>query len=270
MKNLFRVLVVSLVFLMFSSISLAEDDYYAFPPQFYDLNSTISLLRDTKTSIARFGDGELDQILGQGETFQYPSPELAYRLREVLSSPHKNIIIGIPTELWFMEGLTEKEKKWWSNCRVKFKPLLKEVLNKDQVYGPTNISHYSMHYTDEKTFDDYFSKVRSIWENKDIHLIHGEGIFDDFKFDIFDNVRTISYQKAPARNAFKEYKKILNAALKVDKNKLIIIILGPTATVLAYDLTLHGYQALDIGHVAKAYDWHKKNWKKIGLRNFFE
>ncbi|MBU4465609.1 MAG: DUF1792 domain-containing protein, partial [Actinobacteria bacterium] len=34
-----------------------------------------------------------------------------------------------------------------------------------------------------------------------------------------------------------------------------IAILGPTATVLAYDLHRAGYRALDLGHIAKSYDW---------------
>lgn len=38
----------------------------------------------------------------------------------------------------------------------------------------------------------------------------------------------------------------------------MIVVLGPTATVLAYDLAKAGYQALDIGHLGKAYDWLKR------------
>ena len=40
----------------------------------------------------------------------------------------------------------------------------------------------------------------------------------------------------------------------IDKAKLICITAGPTATVLAYDLAKLGYQAVDVGHLAKAYD----------------
>jgi len=38
---------------------------------------------------------------------------------------------------------------------------------------------------------------------------------------------------------------------------LILIALGPTATVLAYDLALIGYWAIDIGHVDLEYEWMK-------------
>ena len=59
-------------------------------------------------------------------------------------------------------------------------------------------------------------------------------------------------------NAFAEYDKILNQAKKIDKSKLVIIILGPTATVLAYDLAKQGYEAIDFGHIAKDYDFYRK------------
>ncbi len=140
--------------------------------------------------------------------------------------------------------------------------LLQSSIHEGYTYYPTNIAHFSWKTQSEKVIDDYFEKMRTIWQNKDIHLIHGKGIFDGFKYDIFDNAKSVTHQIAPAQNAFEEYDNILAEALKVDKNKLIIIILGPTATILAHDLSLNGYWALDLGHIAKAYDWHKRKVKK--------
>ena len=60
-------------------------------------------------------------------------------------------------------------------------------------------------------------------------------------------------------DAFSEYKNLLEKCSEIPKSDLVIIILGPTAKILAYDLALKGYQALDLGHVAKAYDWYMKN-----------
>ena len=59
----------------------------------------------------------------------------------------------------------------------------------------------------------------------------------------------------PSENAFEIYDKIYNEALKVDKNKMILLALGPTATVLAYDLYKAGYRTIDIGHVDIEYEW---------------
>lgn len=38
---------------------------------------------------------------------------------------------------------------------------------------------------------------------------------------------------------------------------MFLIAAGPTATILAYDLTLLGYQAVDIGHLANCYQEYK-------------
>ena len=53
------------------------------------------------------------------------------------------------------------------------------------------------------------------------------------------------------------------AILKVDINNLILISLGPTATVLAYDLTKLGYQAVDIGHADIMYELYLRNSTKM-------
>ena len=51
------------------------------------------------------------------------------------------------------------------------------------------------------------------------------------------------------------------------EEKLILIALGPTATVLAYDLSKFGYWAIDIGHVDMEYLWMKHKVKeKIPLK----
>ena len=47
-----------------------------------------------------------------------------------------------------------------------------------------------------------------------------------------------------------------------------MIALGPTATILAYDLAKAGYQALDIGHVDVEYEWFKMGaTSKVPLKN---
>ena len=54
-----------------------------------------------------------------------------------------------------------------------------------------------------------------------------------------------------------KYDKIKDTILHVaEMDDLICISLGPSATVLAYDLAKLGYQALDIGQIDNEYDWY--------------
>jgi len=72
----------------------------------------------------------------------------------------------------------------------------------------------------------------------------------------------------PPENSFDYYDIIFNEAVKIEKRKLILIVLGPTATILAYDLHNVGYQAIDIGHVDIEYEWFLRNaTEKIKIEN---
>lgn len=46
------------------------------------------------------------------------------------------------------------------------------------------------------------------------------------------------------------------------KNKLYLIALGHTATVLAYDMARLGFWAIDIGHVDIEYEWMRMGAKE--------
>ena len=72
--------------------------------------------------------------------------------------------------------------------------------------------------------------------------------------DLFDNCRSIERILGPAENAIDKYQQIIEETCKQSKNKLILIALGPTATVLAYELNRLGYQAVDIGHIDLIYE----------------
>lgn len=48
---------------------------------------------------------------------------------------------------------------------------------------------------------------------------------------------------------------------ETDRESLVLIALGATATVLSYDLAREGYQAIDIGHIDIEYEWFLRNAK---------
>lgn len=228
-------------------------------PNILDTQATIQKLCNEKMSLARFGDGELSLIQERDIPFQKSSPRLTSRLKEVLSSNNPKIGIAIPRVLYSAKGRrTQHNWEFWQQEGPQFRPLLDRYLNMKNVYYPTEVSLFSSYSSETEKFDAYFQSIRQIWQNKDIHLIYGKGIFDHLTYDIFDNAKSVSRQEAPSKDAFEQYEIILETALKVDPKKLIIIILGPTATILAYDLALQDYRALDLGHIAKSYDYWKK------------
>ena len=139
------------------------------------------------------------------------------------------------------------------------------------MYIPTEITQMYMHFNDYD-FHRYFEKIKDIWRNKDIVIVCGDGVFNNIENNIFDCASSIEYVYCPTTNAFAKYDEILSRLKQLDKSKLQILILGPTATVLAYDLHNLGYRVLDFGHIAKDYDAYCKKLVKnhANIEIFFD
>ena len=87
-------------------------------------------------------------------------------------------------------------------------------------------------------------------------LIEGEYVRSGVGNDLFGDAKSVRRIICPAKNAFEKYDEILNAILDfAEKDDLILISLGPTATVLAYDVYKAGYQAIDFGQLDNEYEW---------------
>ena len=98
--------------------------------------------------------------------------------------------------------------------------------------------------------------LKELWNNKDILFVEGNQTRLGVGNDLFDNAKSIKRILCPAENAFDVYDKILKTTLSYWHGELVILALGPTATVLASDLSKNGVQALDLGHVDIQYEWY--------------
>lgn len=227
-------------------------------PKIMSVDETLDILVNEKKSICRFGDGELSIVNGKGIPFQIFDEKLQKRLIEILQSSNNEVLIGLPRIAFYSkENTTDENKVFWRKKGEHFRNITLPWVDMNKQYYPTEVTlaySYYINYDMEK----YFAKFRKIWEDRDVVIITGKTVFDKITHNIFDNARSVEYIYGPSMNAFSEYDDILNKALEIDKNKIVISILGPTAKPLSYDLALKGYQALDLGHIAKSYDLYKK------------
>ena len=232
---------------------------------------SLEYLVQSESSIIRFGDGEINLMCGTSIPFQHADTLLATRLKQALSVCDKKLMIGIPSALY--KSKTDMEpyaRDFWRANGNKFRQTLEQYIdfNKKSYYAAEITLGFSNSCIDKSL---YFSKFRSIWANKDIVIVCGDRVFDKITYNIFDNAKSIQYIYTPSTDAFSAYDTILNECLSV-KNKIFIVICGPTAKILCHDLFINGKRALDLGHIAKSYDWYKKDKTLDSLHsgeNFF-
>ena len=101
-----------------------------------------------------------------------------------------------------------------------------------------------------------FDQIKGLWNKEEVLIVEGEYTRFGVGNDLLDNAKKVQRIIAPAKNAFGQYQKIKDVVCRHGKNKLILAILGPTATVLAYDLAREGYWTVDIGQLDVEYGWY--------------
>lgn len=231
---------------------------------------TIDKILKDGSSIARFGDGEFDFIYGVDMNYQKMDEDLSRRLKEVLLSKEENLIIGIPNvfNLEYCDKYIGRAIEFWPGWVNAYKFKLLKLLERNRQYYSAQISRFYLDYIDKSHVGDYVKKLKLLWDNKDIVIIEGTKSRLGVGNDLFKNTKSIQRIICPAESAYSKYEEIINEAKKVSKDKIIFLALGPTATVLAYDLYKLGYQAIDIGHVDIEYEWFlRKATKKIKIEN---
>lgn len=219
---------------------------------------TVNEIIQNKKSISRFGDGEFRLLLKEKSIyFQELNYNIAARLDEVLNSKLQNHLIALPSSFISRVNLKRDVKIHWLNfINLKGKQIAKQIKNVSYVFADALISRFYLDYENKMEVSKRIKLLQKIWDGKDVLIIEGElsrlGVGNDF----FINSKSMERIICPATNAFTQYDQILNAAKEHGRNKLIVIALGPTATILSYDLAKENYWALDLGHIDIEYSWY--------------
>lgn len=124
------------------------------------------------------------------------------------------------------------------------------------------ITRFYLPFKNKKQNIESIEKLKDYFSYKSILIIEGENTRFGVGNNLLKNVKDVKRILAPAKNAFSVYNKLIEEACKFPKGTIVLIALGPTATVLAYDLCKEGYQAIDIGHLDIEYEWYLSGAKK--------
>lgn len=236
---------------------------------------TIKYIKSNKCSMARFGDGEFNHIFNtRGENYQEMNPYMAEKLKDVLKNTNKNLLLCVPLAMNTFKGLEKNDIKFWTDWgkinnnthQIEVVNMIRSLSGDDYIFGDTTATRPYMGAKNPKTADKIFSLLKSIWDDRDILVVEGEGTRLSVGNDLFDNAKSVKRILAPAENAFDKYDEILKTILDNYNGELILLALGPTATILASDLSKivegGGVQALDVGHIDIDYEWYKRGAKE--------
>lgn len=211
-----------------------------------------------RCSLARFGDGEFELMQVRNRSkFQTATLEFAERLKKVLWSNDDRILIAIADNYGALDKYTDNAAE---GIRYYLTPTVREehmaLLESNKIYYDAYLSRPYMMYKDKKGAKDRFDNLKRLWDKQDILIVEGKDSKSGIGNDLFENASSIQRILAPNKDAYLKYHEIYNSVCAYGKNKLILISLGATATILAYDLTLAGYWALDIGQIDMEYEWY--------------
>ena len=214
---------------------------------------------EDKISLSRFGDGELE-IMQQRERpwFQVADAELSARLKEVFRCKDERIIIALSDNFGNLDRYTEVSadgiRKYLSNG---IREKLMEAIDMTQVYYDASVTRPYLMNKDKRYAQRIFEMFKCLWRDRDILLVEGSKSYIGIRNDLFESAKKIRRIIAPCKNAFSVYDKILDSVKQyADENTLVLCSLGPTATVLAYDLAMAGIQTIDIGQLDNEYEWY--------------
>lgn len=228
-------------------------------PNIKSIEDTLDKIINEKSSMSRFGDGEFSCINLSRIAYHDPSEALSKRLKEVLSSDVPNILIGLCDCFGSLDCYVPYAKKFWRKHMSKKRKMIYSYLDMNRVYYNAflNRCYINFNKTEEyyRQCGIYFDKLKQIWVSRDVVILESRDVPLGVTNDILDGAKSISrIIFCPVKNAFNRYDQILSAFNKIDKNTLILAALGPSATVLAYDLHKKGYQAIDIGDINAEYE----------------
>lgn len=229
-------------------------------PTVIGMGETISAIKTRKASIARYGDGEFDIIFGRSQGFQKKDLELSRRLREILkkNTVSERFLVAVPDCFGDLSQFNEKAQIHWKIRLDRERIRWVRCLNTKAPYYQAQITRFYFDWADKSKCRDWYDGLKSIWDNENVLLVEGEFSRVGAGNDLFDNARSVRRILCPAENAFDHYEEILETICSCTKQSdLIFMALGPTATVLAYDLFKRGYWAVDAGHIDLEYEWMK-------------
>lgn len=218
---------------------------------------TLNYVMAHSSSVARFGDGEMDIITGHSIPYQDYDENLANELKNIISSEsNESLVVCLSDVFEGLDRYNQSAVDFWkqhlNNNYIYYKSLCKAPW-----YGSTFISRPYMDLVDKSLSNMYFKNIKNLWDKRDILIVEGVNSRSGVGNDLFDNANSVERIICPSKNAYSKIDEIESLIERHAENKLVLLILGPTAKILAKRLSIKKFQAIDMGHIDSEYEWFK-------------
>ncbi|OYR88617.1 SP_1767 family glycosyltransferase [Lactobacillus taiwanensis] len=246
-----------------------------FVPQLFNIHvrgmdEALDRLINEKKSIIRFGDGELSLINGKGITYQAYDENLSRQLKQILFAGGNNKYdVALPDVFESLKNYGQYTKDFYeTNFFFNNQHLLKEIEKTENIYSNTFISRPYIDRIDKSKSAHWFDKLKQIWKDKDILIVEGNFTRSGLGNDLFANTKSIKRIIAPSKNAYQKISEIEQTIRENAEDRLILLMLGPTAKLIVDDLQDLKNQLIDLGHIDSEYEWFKMSaTHKVKLKN---
>lgn len=237
-------------------------------PKILSIPDTINYLKEHRSSIARFGDGEMEIISGTPIAYQEYDPQLATELKVIMSTySNEDFVVGLSDVYDNLERYNDYARQFWQVHLTKFESNYNRILRAPW-YGNTFISRPYMDLINKEMSTHYFHEIRSLWEDLDVLIVEGINSRSGVGNDLFENTHTLTRIIGPSSNAYRMVDELEETILNYAQGKLVLLMLGPTAKVLAFRLAKKGIWAVDLGHIDSEYEWYLQGAEtKVKLPN---
>jgi len=192
--------------------------------------------------------------------FQEPDPYLAELLQQVLHENVSNLLLAIADNYGNLDKYTEdiadgiRDYQWENHHRER----ILEMLDCSRGYYDAYVTRPYLIYRDKHWSERIFDLWKQIFANRDVLIVEGRLSRFGCGSDLLKDATSIRRILAPEKNAFQQYDRLLESIERLAKSTdLVLISLGPTATVLAAQVARMGIQAIDVGQLDNEYDWYR-------------
>lgn len=193
----------------------------------------------TGASIARFGDGELKILEGNGYSRERSNPKLTREMRALVADPHRDCLVAIPT----MDPAGPKYTNW----------LRHEARFCKYFAADDGREYFSAFITRPDSAaepiesPEYFDLLAMLWAGRERVLVVSEP-GNKLLTVVRAMAASVIHVECPHRSA---YSVIDDIEMEVRRAKPSVALMscGPTATCLANRLARRGIQGVDLGSI---------------------